>query len=214
MNARALLAVVLCVSSVSIASACGDSDSGAAGSGGKPGLPLLEAGPEASAVECGGSTCEPMSFRDVTTLSACCAENGCGIDLTSLSPYLPAAAECTPLNSAGVADPACPSHAAPSTLYGAQLQGCCRADHTCGVFVKLSADIDLGCVTAGSVLEEASTSLPCGFGDANVGDAAVGDANVGDAAVGDAAVGDGALDANDGDAFAPDANVADAAEAG
>ena len=42
-----------------------------------------------------------------------------------------------------------------------QLAGCCRNDHTCGVFVKLSSTLDLGCVAAAGFSDEAGSPASC-----------------------------------------------------
>ena len=175
--------------------ACNDATSSTTPDGSAP--PAYDAGVEAGPVTCGSATCDPADFRGVATLPACCAADGaCGLDLSPAASFVPTPSGCTSLTNPGVSDETCPTYPSPSSLYPGDLQGCCRADHTCGVFVKLSSSIDLGCVAAQGFADEAGAPAPCGL---DAGDDAATDAS--DDAASDAGDGGsqdaGSLDAGD-----------------
>jgi hypothetical protein len=124
--------------------------------------PLLDAGAEAAPIACGSAMCSPADFRGVATLPGCCLGSACGVDLTTAAPFLPVPAACTALASPGVSDDQCPTYPSPSSLYVGDMQGCCRADHKCGIFVRLSSTLDLGCVTAAGYVDDAGAPTACG----------------------------------------------------
>lgn len=144
---------------------------------------VYDGGGEAGPVSCGAATCQPEDFRGITTLHACCTkDSACGLDLGPAQKYVAAPDGCVARDNPGVADSTCPSYDAPSL---GQLAGCCRSDHTCGVFVQLSSSLNLGCVAAAGFADEAGSPAPCGF---DAGDAGGFDAHTvpGDAGSSDA----------------------------
>jgi hypothetical protein len=149
--------------------------------------PLYDSGGEAGPVSCGSATCQPEDFRGLATLHACCTQDtSCGLDLGPAQKYVAAPDGCVARDNPGIADTACPSYDAPSL---GQLAGCCRSDHTCGVFVKLSSSLDLGCVAAAGFAEEAGSPASCNpdaGNDSGTFDAHTTPGDAGDAASSDA----------------------------
>ena len=121
---------------------------------------------DASVVACGDKTCASQSYRGVATLPACCASpTSCGVDLTAIASLEAVPNGCFGTRAPGVADGTCPSYPA-RTMAESDRQGCCRPDRTCGVFVRLGASLDLGCVPASGFVRDASAVTPCGGDDA------------------------------------------------
>ncbi len=170
--------------------AAGSTGDGATADTGTP--PLYDGGGEAGPVSCGSTTCQPEDFNGVVTLHACCTQSSaCGLDLGPAQSYVAAPDGCVARDNPGIADTACPSYDAPSL---GQLAGCCRSDHTCGVFVKLSSTLDLGCVPAAGFADEAGSPAPCDLDAGN--DSGTFDAHTvpGDAGGSDAQTGDSSAD--------------------
>ncbi len=170
--AHALRPVAIAAAALALAmAACEETTPDTFDAGGP--IPVFDSGVEAGPVTCDTPDCQPADFRAVATLPACCTVDGaCGLQLAPASPYLPTPAGCTAVSNPGVSDDQCPSYAAPSSLYKEDLQGCCRGDHTCGIFVALADTLDLGCVPARGFLDDAGVGAPCGLDDGGAGDAA------------------------------------------
>lgn len=166
-SAGAALTLAACSDDTSVTPSPGSTDASANADGAIDGAalpvpPLLDAGAEAAPIACGAATCSPADFRGVATLPGCCLGSACGLDLTSAAPFLPVPSACTPLASPGVSDDQCRTYPSPSSLYVGDMQGCCRTDHKCGVFVRLSSAIDLGCVAPNGFVDDAGAPTACG----------------------------------------------------
>lgn len=138
----------------------GDGAAGSTGDGAaQDAPPLYDGAGEAGPVSCGSATCQPEDFRGLATLHACCTQDtACGLDLGPAQKYVAAPDGCVARDNPGVADTVCPGYDVPSL---GQLSGCCRSDNTCGVFVKLSSTLDLGCVPAAGFSDEAGSPAHC-----------------------------------------------------
>ena len=178
LEASLVLAAFGLASTAAVVTACGDDtavasseDAGAGTDAGfdaayLPAPPPFDAGVEAGPVACGANACTPADFRGLATLGACCSAGACGVELKNAAPFVPVADVCMPLVNLGTSDDTCPTFPKPSELYPGDLQGCCRADKTCGVFVQLSSTLDLGCVSAEAFVVDAGGAVvgaPCGF---------------------------------------------------
>lgn len=131
-----------------------------------PAPPRYDGGAAAEPVTCGANTCSPGDYLGLATLPACCTPSGaCGLDLRPAAKFEGVGEACTPLANAGVADDLCPSYTRGEEDGGRPVferQGCCLPDKTCGVFVKLTPSLDLGCVAPGGfVVDAGPTPISC-----------------------------------------------------
>ena len=121
----------------------------------------LDAG-EAGPVSCGTTACPPADYQGIATLAACCTSaSTCGLDLTGAAAFVPVGPGCFAPAAPGVSDDTRPSY----TTERGELQGCCRSDKTCGVFVRLTPTIDLGCVAPKGFAPDAGPAQRCDVAD-------------------------------------------------
>lgn len=178
MSARLRLAIVATSSLVATAGAtalagCGDDDVVMPADAGRDSSSAADALPPPPRIDaskpgpttCGAATCNPADYNGVAVLPACCtAQSTCGLDLRPAAKYTSVSEKCTPLATPGIADDTCKTYVFESDGGPTKrFDGCCRSDKTCGVFVRLSPSIDLGCVHADGFVEEAGAPTACGL---------------------------------------------------
>ena len=160
-------------------SASGGSSSASGGSGGTGGNAPASA-------ECGGMTCEGLSFGlpDLQNADACCPEGddepACGLDTTPLEDFeftIPTA--CQPRNSPGELDEDCPESPPLSfSNISFMFPGCCLPTGKCGYMLDSVAGIipvGLGCIDATEFLEDQEEPPDCTPADGAGGEGGAGD---------------------------------------
>ncbi len=96
---------------------------------------------------CGNTTCRDRLVGDIVVEPCCVNGDTCGLDLRSVSDFMPVTSGCVALEQPGSADATCPSVYFEDTANPRQLAGCCRPDGICGVIADLSDSLaDFGCV--------------------------------------------------------------------
>lgn len=153
----------------------GDSgtSSSSGGSGGNGGSGGSGGGSdEPATAECGGMTCEGLSFGigGIEDADACCPEGEdeavCGLDTSPLENFdFTIPTECQPRNSPGELDESCPV-SPPLNVSGIMFDfpGCCLPSGKCGFMLDTVAQLvrlDLGCVDATMFFEDLEEPPDC-----------------------------------------------------
>lgn len=136
-------------------------------------LSYAAVGLDMPALSCGSAcgVCEPeTTSASVGELTGCCAGSACGSTPNALLLGLDFPDQCVARDQPGVVDSMCPDYGTETGSGYLSVNGCCRADNTCGydttaASVNLSEDLEdlgLGCAAYAEVGDTDSTQRGCG----------------------------------------------------